>query len=104
MRFSYILHNKEGRGRRVPRGEAWQWVHEVEEIDDLVPILDWIDSRVSIDRLSLLNVYLDHTEITAAKNASISFESMSLVEYSRVTQPHRIIDMHAVSLESDRNH
>lgn len=104
MRFSYILHNKDGRGRRVPRGEAWQWVHDVEDVEHLGPILDWIDSRVSIDHLSLLNVYLDHTEITAPKNSSISFDSKSQVVYSHVTEPNRIIDMNSVSLESHRNH
>lgn len=104
MRFTYILHNKDGRGRRVPRGEAWQWVHDVEDVDHLGPILTWIDSRVSVDHLSLLNVYLDHTEITAPINSAISFGSKSQIIYSRVTQPNRVIDMNAVSVESLRNH
>ena len=39
MKFSYMLHNKDGRGRRVPRGQAWQWVHDLENMDHLAPIL-----------------------------------------------------------------
>ena len=94
MQFSYMLHNKDGRGRRVPRGQAWQWVHELENIEHLGPILDWIQARVSVDRLSLLNVYLDHTEITAPQNAEIKFGCKSQIVYSRVTCPDRVIVMH----------
>jgi len=92
-----MLHNKEGRGRRVPRGQAWQWTHDIESLEHLESILDWIDLRVSVDRLSLLNVYLDHTEITAPKNAAISFGSKSQILYSKVTLPTRVIDMSQIS-------
>lgn len=91
-----MLQNKDGRGRRVPRGEAWQWVHELENLTQLGPILDWIDLRVSVDQLSLMNVYLDHTEMTASKNAGISFACKSQIIYSKVTVPDRVIDMHVV--------
>ena len=93
MQFSYMLHNKDGRGRRVPRGQAWQWVHDLDTIEHLGPILDWIQARVSVDRLSLLNVYLDHTEITAPQNANIAFGCKSQIIYSRITRPDRVIVM-----------
>lgn len=93
MKFSYMLHNKEGRGSRVPRGQAWQWIHDIENLDQLESILDWIDLRVSVDQLSLLNVYLDHAEITAVKNAEICFGRKSQIIYSRITKPDRVIDM-----------
>jgi len=88
-----MLHNKDGRGRRVPRGQAWQWTHDLETIEHLEPILAWIEARVTVDRLSLLNVYLDHTEITAPKNSEISFGCKSQIVYSRITKPDRVIDM-----------
>jgi len=92
-----MLHNKDGRGRRVPRGQAWQWTHDIESLEHLGSILDWIDLRVSVDRLSLLNVYLDHTEITAPKNEAIAFGSKSKIVYSKVTVPHRVIDMSLIA-------
>jgi hypothetical protein len=92
-----MLHNKDGRGRRVPRGQAWQWTHDIESLEHLGSILDWIDLRVSVDRLSLLNVYLDHTEITAPKNEAIAFGSKSQIIYSKVTVPHRVIDMSLIA-------
>lgn len=99
MKFSYMLHNRDGRGRRVPRGQAWQWIHDLENIDHLEPILDWIQARVTVDRLSLMNVYLDHIEITSPKNAEISFGCKAQIIYSKVTKPDRVIDMNnAVSL------
>jgi hypothetical protein len=99
-----MLHNKDGRGSRVPRGQAWQWTHDIESLDHLGSILDWIDLRVSVDHLSLLNVYLDHTEITAPENASISFTSKSQILYSIVTMPHRVIDMSLISANKPTHH
>jgi hypothetical protein len=93
VKFSYILQNRDGRGRRVPRGQAWQWIHDVDNTDHLVAILDWIQVRMKVDRLSLLNVYLDHIEITAPKNAEISFSSKDQIIYSKVTKPDRVIEM-----------
>lgn len=92
-----MLHNKDGRGSRVPRGQAWQWIHDLESLEHLGSILDWIDVRVSVDHLSLLNVYLDHAEMTAPQNGSISFGSKSQILYSKVTMPSRVIDMSLIA-------
>jgi hypothetical protein len=97
MKFSYMLHNRDGRGRRVPRGQAWQWIHDVEDVDHLEPILDWIQVRLTVDRLCLLNVYLDHVEITAPKNAEILFGCKDQIIYSKVTKPDRVIEMNKVT-------
>lgn len=104
MRFSYVLYNKDGRGGRVPAGQAWQWIHDLENLEHLGPILNWIDLRVSIDQLSLLNVYLDHTEITSPKNAGISFSCKSQIVYSRVTVPNRVIDMRLIASDEITHH
>jgi len=93
MKFSYILQNKNGRGRRVPRGQAWQWVHAVQNLDQLMPILEWLDKRVRMDQLELINVYLDHVAITDPQHAGLMFEVKSKIRYSKITAPHRVIDM-----------
>ena len=94
MKFSYILQNKDGRGRRVPRGQSWQWVHAVQDLEQLMPILEWLAQRVHVDQLELMNVYLDHTEITSSQFAGLGFEVMPNIRYSKITVPHRVIDMH----------
>lgn len=104
MRFSYMLQNKEGYGRRIPRGQAWQWVHDLDNIENLAPILSWIDLRVSVDRLNLLNVYLDHTEITAPINSAISFGCKSQIIYTTVTTPDRVINMNLIPESSSTPH
>ncbi len=93
MRFSYILQNKDGRGRRVPRGQSWQWVHAVPDLDQLMPILDWLSKRVQVDQLELINVYLDHVAITDPQHAALVFEAKSKIRYSKITTPHRVISM-----------
>ena len=104
MKFSYMLHNQDGRGRRIPHGQAWQWIHDLESIEHLGPILEWIDARESTDRLRLLNVYLDHTEITSPKNAEICFACKSQIVYSRVTLPNRVIEMHLIASHKPIHH
>ena len=38
MKISYMLLNKTGKGRKVPVGQAWQWIHEVEDEHQMVNI------------------------------------------------------------------
>ena len=93
MKFSYVLHNKDGRGRRVPQGQSWQWVHAVQDLEELMPILEWLSKRVHVDRLELINVYLNHVAITDPQHAGLVFEAKSKISYSKITMPHRVIDM-----------
>ena len=93
MRLTYILHNQDGCGRRVPRGQAWQWIHEVKSFEQLKLILDWINTRASVDRLNLMNVYLDHTAITSESYRAFNFEFKQKIVYSHTNSPHRIILM-----------
>jgi hypothetical protein len=98
MKLTYVLQNKDGRGRRVPRGQSWQWVHAVQDPDQLTPILEWLGKRVHVDQLELINVYLDQVAITDPQHADLVFEAKSKIRYSKITTPHRVIDMseHAV--------
>jgi len=93
MRLTYVLQNKDGRRRRVPRGQSWQWVHVVQDLDQLLPILEWLSKRVQVDQLELINVYLDHVAITDPEHANLVFEAKSKISYSKITTPHRVIDM-----------
>jgi hypothetical protein len=70
--------------------------HELESFEHLEPILDWIDLRVSVDRLDWLNLDLNHTEIKTLKNAGISFGCKSEIVYSRVRMPNRLIHMNLI--------
>ena len=101
MKLTYVLQNKDGRGRRVPRGQSWQWVHTVQDLDQLTSILEWLGKRVQVDQLELINVYLDHVAITDPQYESLVFDAKTKIRYSKITTPHRVIDMseHAV-LES----
>ena len=93
MKLTYVLQNKDGRGRRVPRGQSWQWVHAVQDPDQLTPILEWLGKRVHVDQLELINVYLDQVAITDPQHADLVFEAKSKISYSKITMPHRVIEM-----------
>ncbi len=93
MKFTYILQTKDGRGRRVPRGQSWQWVHTVHDLDQLMPILEWLVKRVQVDQLELINVYLDHVAITDPQYESLVFDAKTKIRYSKITMPHRVIEM-----------
>ena len=100
MKFTYVLQNKDGRGRRVPRGQSWQWVHLVQDLEELSTILKWLTQRVHVDQLELLNVYLDQVEITSPQFAGLVFDAMSHIRYSKITAPHRVIDMSELAATS----
>jgi len=68
-------------------------VHAVQDLQQLAPILEWLTQRVHVDQLELLNVYLDHVEITSPRYAGLGFEALSHIRYSKITAPHRVIDM-----------
>jgi hypothetical protein len=89
----YMLQNKDGRGQRVPRGQSWQWIHAVQDLDQLTSVLQWLAQRVHVDQLELINVYLDHVAITDSRHADLVFEAKSKICYSKITTPHRVIDM-----------
>jgi hypothetical protein len=93
IKLSYVMQNKDGRGRRVPRGQSWQWVHAVQDVNQLMPILEWLGKRVHVDQLELINVYLDHVAITDPQYESLVFDAKSKIRYSKITMPHRVIDM-----------
>lgn len=98
-----MLNNKDGRGSRIPRGQAWQWIYDLQDQDQVDSVLSWAGLRVLFDRLDLLNVYVDHTEITAFKNFEIILSQTPQIIYSRVTKPSRVFDMGLI-LTSKSNH
>jgi hypothetical protein len=65
----------------------------VQDLEQLTPILEWLTNRVHVDQLELMNVYLDHVEITSPQYAGLVFEAMTHIRYSKITAPHRVIDM-----------
>jgi hypothetical protein len=72
----------------------------VQDLEQLTPILEWLTKRVHVDELELMNVYLDHVEITSPQYAGLVFEAMSHVRYSKITAPHRVIDMSELTTAS----
>ena len=51
MKLTYMLQNKDGRGQRVPRGQSWQWIHAVQDLDQLTSVLQWLAQRVHVDAI-----------------------------------------------------
>jgi len=35
MKITYMLVNRSGKGRRIPAGDAWQWIHHVEDVSQM---------------------------------------------------------------------
>lgn len=84
MKLSYVLYNKDGRSTRIPLGKAWQWTYNLQVQEQLDCVLSWVGARVSVDRLDLLNVYLDNTEITALENVESFLKQTPQIVHSRV--------------------
>lgn len=101
MKISYFLHNISGLGRKIPAGEAWQWHHNIEDLDQANTVLTYLKRRMKENRLALANLYVDKVRI---REAGFDFEDVlgdETVEYNELLEAKRIINKHEDFLEGD---
>lgn len=93
MKFTYMLQNQNGVGRRVPYREVWQWIYDIEDSEKLKPVLNWVDHIVSIEQLDVINMYWNHEKITSAQHRAINFACKQQVIYVTFLNPDRVLTM-----------
>ena len=75
MKITYMLVNRSGKGRRIPAGGAWQWIHHVEDAPQMRAVFLKLKKRIRVDRLSLANLHLEQ------RQSSEDFLEMASFEY-----------------------
>jgi hypothetical protein len=99
MRVSYFLHNASGLGRKIPRGEAWQWLHNIEDLDQAKTLFDHLKRRIAENRLTLANLYVDKIPLTQISSDLKNALGEEPVEYNEVLTATRIINKHEEFLD-----
>ena len=82
MKITYMLVNRSGKGRRIPAGDAWQWIHHVEDVSQLKAVFLKLKKRIRDDRLTMA-----------------SFEYKGPVIVDETISPKRIIFVHEESVD-----
>ena len=94
-----MLVNRSGKGRRIPAGGAWQWIHHVEDAPQMRAVFLKLKKRIRVDRLTLANLHLEQRQSSEDFLEMASFEYKGPVIYDETISPKRIILVHEESVD-----
>lgn len=94
-----MLVNRSGKGRRIPAGGAWQWIHHVEDAPQMRAVFLKLKKRIRVDRLTLANLHLEQRQSSENFLEMSSFEYKGPVIYDETISPKRIILVHEESVD-----
>ena len=102
MKISYMLWNKTGKGRKVPTGQAWQWIHEVEDAYQMVNIFKKLKKTIRECRLTLANLHIEQRDFSDELLEQAIFAYKGPILYDETIAPKRIMHVHEDTFE-DQN-
>ena len=102
MKIAYMLWNKTGKGRKVPTGQAWQWIHEVEDENQMVDVFKKLKKKIRECRLALVNLHIEQRDCSDELLERATFAYKGPILYDESISPKRIIHVHEDTLE-DQN-
>ena len=99
MKISYILWNRSGKGRKVPTGQAWQWIHEVEDERQMVNIFKRLKKTIRECRLTLVNLHIEQRDCSDELLETATFAYKGPILYDEKIAPQRIMHVHEDTFE-----
>ena len=99
MKITYMLVNRSGKGRRIPAGDSWQWIHHVEDVSQLKAVFLKLKKRIRDDRLTLANLHFEQRDSSGGFMEMASFEYKGPVIVDETISPKRIIFVHEESVD-----
>ncbi len=99
MKISYMLVNRSGKGRRIPPGDAWQWIHHVEDAAQMKAVFFKLKKRIRENRLCLANLRLEQRASDDDFLEMARFEYKGPVIEDDTISPKRIILVHEESVD-----
>ena len=94
-----MLVNRSGKGRRIPAGDAWQWIHHVEDVAQMKAVFVKLKKRIRDDRLTLANLHFEQRDSSGEFMEMASFECKGPVIDDETIAPKRIIFVHEESVD-----
>ena len=98
-----MLFNRTGKGRRIPAGDAWQWIHHIEDEQQMKAVFSKIKKRIRENRLTLANLHIEQRKSSDDFLEMATFEYKGPIIYDETISPKRIIFVHEDSVEEDKN-
>jgi hypothetical protein len=102
MKISYMLVNKSGKGRTVPSGQAWQWIHQIEDDKQMLTVFARLKKRIRECRLTLANLHIEQKNSPEEFVEQATFTYKGPIIYDDGLIPKRIINVHEDSIEDDK--
>jgi len=103
MKITYMLFNRTGKGRRIPAGDAWQWIHHIEDEQQMKAVFSKIKKRIRENRLTLANLHIEQRNSSDDFLEMATFAYKGSIIYDETISPKRIIFVHEDSVEEDKN-
>ena len=91
------------KGRRIPAGDAWQWIHHIEDEQQMKAVFSKIKKRIRENRLTLANLHIEQRNSSDDFLEMATFEYKGPIIYDETISPKRIIFVHEDSVEEDKN-
>ena len=102
MKISYMLWNKTGKARKVPAGEAWQWIHEVEDEQQMVKVFSRLKKTIRECRLTLANLHIEQRDCSEELLARATFTYKGPIVFEENITPKRITHRHEDTFEDQQ--
>ena len=93
MKISYVLLNKTGVDRSVPRGAAWQWIHQVNDEDQMHLVFARLQKKIATENLTVANLRINQHEYADLFLGADTFGFKESVVYDKSIEPKRIIHL-----------
>ena len=99
MKVKYMLVNKSGKARKIPPFEAWQWMHYLDDEQQLHSLYNALKKTIRDNRLTLANLYVDTTGLDGGNRSAHHFSYKGPIIYDETIRPARIINRHVETLD-----
>lgn len=93
MKISYVLLNENDKDHGVPHGVAWQWIHEVNDEDQMQSVFERLKKKISDGRLTVANLRINQREYAEVFADVDTFGFKGPVIYDKTIAPRRIIHL-----------
>ena len=59
MKISYMLRNESDEESEIPMGQAWKWIHHIEDEIEIYLIFENLKKKLADNKLTLANLQID---------------------------------------------
>ena len=98
MKLTYMLWNKSCTTGEIPHGEAWKWIHHVEDGVQMRSIFEKLKKKIRDNKLTLANFQIDQQGCADRFFIETSLAYRDPIVYDEFISPSRVISMHTDSL------